>query len=195
MTETERRCLTRSRCTAAGFTLIELVVVVAILVTLAGLVLPGLDAFKLKANKGVAASPAAQGAKMTLAATEGAKYAVQARFANIGNVHFKPKCRALVVTGQGGTVTEIELAGEEGLMLPLETREFSGVLDFEKVEPGTYALKAVMDCGSGQGAAEQMPLRVTVEAGLKVITIVKPEAATSTAPSTAPASQPVGGGK
>jgi hypothetical protein len=147
------------------------------------------------ANKGVESKPAAQAAKMTLAATEGAKYAVQARFANIGNVHFKPKCRALVVTGQGGTVTEIELAGEEGLMLPLETREFSGVLDFEKVEPGTYALKAVMDCGSGQGAAEQMPLRVTVEEKQKVVTIIKQEATTSTAPSTAPASQPAGGGK
>jgi hypothetical protein len=143
------------------------------------------------ASKGVEAKPAAQAAKMTLAATEGAKYAVQARFANIGNVHFKPKCRAVIVTGQGQLVTEIELAGEEGLMLPLETRDFSGVLDFEKVEPGTYALKAVMDCGSGQGAAEQMPLRVTVEEKQKVVTIVKPEATTSTAP----ASQPVGGGK
>lgn len=39
-----------------GFTLIELVVVVAILVVLSGLVLPKLDVFKLKANKGVAAA-------------------------------------------------------------------------------------------------------------------------------------------
>ena len=147
------------------------------------------------ANKGVEGKPAAQAAKMTLAATEGAKYAVQARFANIGNVHFKPKCRAVVVTGQGQSVTEIELAGEEGLMLPLETREFSGVLDFEKVEPGTYALKAVMDCGGGQGAVEQMPIRVTVEEKQKVVTIIKQEATTSTAPSTAPASAPAGGGK
>lgn len=39
-----------------GFTLLELVVVVAILVILAGLILPKFDLFKLKANKGVAAS-------------------------------------------------------------------------------------------------------------------------------------------
>lgn len=39
-----------------GFTLIELVAVVATLVILAGLVLPKLDLFQLKANKGVAAS-------------------------------------------------------------------------------------------------------------------------------------------
>lgn len=41
---------------ASGFTLLELVVVVAILVILAGILLPKFDLFKLKANKGVAAS-------------------------------------------------------------------------------------------------------------------------------------------
>lgn len=40
----------------AGFTLIELVVVVAILVVLSGFLLPKLDTFKLKANKGVSAA-------------------------------------------------------------------------------------------------------------------------------------------
>ena len=39
-----------------GFTLLELVVVVAILVILAGFILPKFDVFKLKANKGVAAA-------------------------------------------------------------------------------------------------------------------------------------------
>jgi prepilin-type N-terminal cleavage/methylation domain-containing protein len=40
----------------AGFTLIEMVVVVAILVVLTGMVIPKLDVFKMKANKGVAAA-------------------------------------------------------------------------------------------------------------------------------------------
>ena len=143
------------------------------------------------ANKSVPPKPAAQAAKMTLAAEEGSKYAVQGRFANIGNVHFKPKCRAVLASAMGQTVTEIELAGEEGVMLPLETRDFSGVIDFEKVEPGTYALKVVMDCGSGQGAAEQLPISVAIEEGRKVVTVVEQQPTTSTAP----ASQAVGGGK
>jgi prepilin-type N-terminal cleavage/methylation domain-containing protein len=40
----------------AGFTLVELIVVMAVLTVLAGLVLPKLDVFKLKANKASAAS-------------------------------------------------------------------------------------------------------------------------------------------
>ena len=44
------------RLRRAGFTLIELVVVVGVLVVLAGFILPKLDTFKLKANKGVAAA-------------------------------------------------------------------------------------------------------------------------------------------
>ncbi len=39
-----------------GFTLVELLIVVGILVILAGLVLPGLDIFKLRANQGVGAT-------------------------------------------------------------------------------------------------------------------------------------------
>ncbi|MCA8953842.1 MAG: prepilin-type N-terminal cleavage/methylation domain-containing protein [Planctomycetes bacterium] len=44
------------RALQAGFTLVELVVVMAVLVVLAGLILPKLDTFKLKANKAAAAS-------------------------------------------------------------------------------------------------------------------------------------------
>ena len=48
--------LRRQRSGRRGFTLLELVVVVGILVILAGLVLPSLDLFKQKANKAASAS-------------------------------------------------------------------------------------------------------------------------------------------
>lgn len=46
----------QSRRSKGGFTLIELIVVMAVLTVLAGLILPKLDVFKLKANKAAAAS-------------------------------------------------------------------------------------------------------------------------------------------
>jgi prepilin-type N-terminal cleavage/methylation domain-containing protein len=52
MIVTRKRCGLRER----GFTLIEMLIVVGILVTLAGLVLPNLDLFKQKANKGAGAA-------------------------------------------------------------------------------------------------------------------------------------------
>lgn len=142
-------------------------------------------------NAKVETKPAAQVMKLALAAEEGSKYVVQAKFGNTGNVHFMPKCSGMLLSGAGQMVQAVALSGEEGLMLPLEMRNFSGVIDFEKVEPGTYLVKTVIECGSGQAAAEQIPIRVTVEEGKKVITIIKQEAATSTAPET----QAAGGGK
>lgn len=52
----DQRVRRMARESRKGFTLLELVVVVAILVILAGFILPKFDLFKLKANKGVAAA-------------------------------------------------------------------------------------------------------------------------------------------
>jgi hypothetical protein len=126
-------------------------------------------------NKKVEAKPAAQGMTLTLAAEETSKYIVRARFGNTGNVHFTPKSRAIVATGMGITATEARLSGEAGLMLPLETRDFSGVLDFSRVDAGTYSLKAVLDYATGQAAVKQIPIRVSIEEGQKVVEIIKPK--------------------
>jgi len=124
-------------------------------------------------NKKVEAEPAAQGMALTLAAEEPSKYIVQAKFANTGNVHFTPKCRATLSTGIGAAVAETVLSSEAGLMLPLEVRGFSGVLDFTNVEVGTYLLKAMLEYAPGKAAAKQIPIRVSLEEGNKVVTIVQ----------------------
>ena len=144
-------------------------------------------------NARIEPKPAAQAMNVALAGEEASKYVVRARFANTGNVHFTPKCRAVVATGIGQSVTEAVLSGEAGLMLPLEVRNFSGIIDLAGLEPGAYALKAVLEYAPGRGAARQIPIRVSVEEGQKVVTIIeakqeKPE----TKPSPAKLDQPKG---
>ena len=133
-------------------------------------------------NKAVEAKPAAQAMKTTLAAAEGSRYIVQARFANVGNIHFKPRCRAVVASPMGQTVMEMELSGEEALMLPLETRDFSGVLDFEKVPAGTYALKVALEYAPGKGEVAQVLITVSEEDGRKVVTTTAPGEGAPAAP-------------
>jgi len=125
-------------------------------------------------NKAVEAKPAAQAMKTTLAAAEGSRYIVQARFANVGNIHFKPRCRAVVASPMGQTVMEMELSGEEALMLPLETRDFSGVLDCEKVPALEYA--------PGKGEVAQVLITVSEEDGRKVVTTTAPGEGAPAAP-------------
>jgi len=126
-------------------------------------------------NKKIEAKPAAQGMTLALAAEETSKYIVRARFGNTGNVHFTPKCRAIVATGMGITTAEALLSGEAGLMLPLETRNFSGVLDFSRVDAGTYSLKAVLEYAAGGAAVKQIPIRVSIEEGTRVVEIIESE--------------------
>src|SRR5262245_60269740 len=54
--ERKRNSMKSNAALRRAFTLIELVIVVGVLVILAGLLLPSLDLYKLKANKGVAAA-------------------------------------------------------------------------------------------------------------------------------------------
>ncbi len=126
-------------------------------------------------NKMAEANAAAQVMKLTLAADELSKYIVHAKFGNIGNVHYTPKTTAAVTTAIGATVTQTALSGETGLMLPLETRDFSGVLDFSRVDPGTYILKAVLEYDGGGAVNKEMPISVSVdEDQQRLVEIIKP---------------------
>lgn len=127
-------------------------------------------------NKMVKAKPAAQVMKLTLAADEPSKYIVHAKFGNIGNVHFTPQCKAAITTAIGATVAQTALSGETGLMLPLETRDFSGVLDFSRVDEGIYILKAVLEYGDGGAVNKEIPIRVSIdEDQTRLVEIIEPK--------------------
>jgi len=126
-------------------------------------------------NKNVPLKPAAQVVKVTLAADEPSKYIVQAKSANIGNVHYTPKCTAELATVLGPSVMQTLLSGKTGLMLPLETRDFSGVLDFSRVNPGTYLIKGILEYADRKAVNKELPIRVSLDdSQQRLVEIIKP---------------------
>ena len=119
---------------------------------------------------------AAQPMKLTVAAMEASKYIVVGRFGNLGNSHFTPKCRAMVRTlTTGATVARLLLSGKAGLMLPLEVRDFSGVVDFSRVNAGTYRLTAILEY-AGELVATEIPIRVSIGPNeQRLVEIVRPK--------------------
>jgi hypothetical protein len=113
-------------------------------------------------NKNVEARPAASPMKLTIAAMQESSYVVVGRFGNVGNAHyFIPKCRATVTTAAGASVTGVLLSGKAGVMLPLEVRDFSGIIDFSKLAAGTYRLTAILEYAGTQVSTE-IPIRVSI---------------------------------
>jgi len=125
-------------------------------------------------NKSIKAEPAVQAMKVTLAVEGASRYAIVGRFGNTGNVHIRPRCRAALITTGGRTVARILLAGESGMMLPLEVRDFSGVFDFSKIQAGTYRLEAVLQYTGGR-VTKAIPIRVSVKDGQRVVEIIEPK--------------------
>jgi hypothetical protein len=126
-------------------------------------------------NKGIKANPAAQVIKTTLAGEEPSKYIIRAKFGNVGDVHFTPKCTAVVTTAPGARVVEADMSGETSIMLPLETRDFSGVLDFSKVNPGTYFLKTSIEYAPRKVETAELPIQVSIDENqARLVEIIKP---------------------
>jgi hypothetical protein len=129
------------------------------------------------------------GAVEQLSLAEGgdpAKFVVQVRFANLGNVHVEPSARAFLLEAQGGQVRNVPLLGEEGSLLPLSKRSYSAEMDFADLEPGYYALRSVVTLASGKDVAHQEVVLVdtqelTGEDGTTVsvprVAIIDPQAA------------------
>jgi hypothetical protein len=115
-----------------------------------------------------------QGLPVRLAELSPGRYAVTAQFGNYGNTHLQPTCRAvLTAVANGDQIKKINLSNDiltqSGLMLPLEMRSFTGVMDVSGVAPGNYRLTAVLQPDKGNMVQKQIGLEVTATANGKVV--------------------------
>jgi hypothetical protein len=59
-------------------------------------------------------------------------------------------------------------------MLPLELRNFSGMVDFSKIAAGVYRLEAIMQCGAGGKATKMVPIQVSVKGEQRIVEVIEP---------------------
>ncbi len=130
-------------------------------------------------NKQVPATASAVPAVLSLSELTPGRYQVTAGYRNAGELYLTPFCLGDVsVAGVGGVSTykrflmSSETYGQRGLLLPLQARTFSGVLDLADVLPGTYYLTSILrwekDKGSPtDGLPEQRTIVVSEQGGRK----------------------------
>jgi hypothetical protein len=135
-------------------------------------------AYTCVANSNIEAGPVAYGQKLTLAAAAGAsEYLVVARFGNFGNVHFTPKCMVAVTEPTTGRsrIRKLLSSSRSGLMLPLEARDFSEILDFSRVPAGLYRITTALEYAPGEMATKQHAIRVSVRGEERFVEIIQLE--------------------
>jgi len=123
-------------------------------------------------NKNLDSYPQAQVMKLSISAEKASRNIITATFGNVGNVHFNPNCRAMIINKDGRISLQMPLKGNSAPMFPLELREFSEVFDLYGLVPGDYYIEAFMEYGTGQVANARMPIRVTVEGMDKIVEII-----------------------
>jgi hypothetical protein len=133
------------------------------------------DTFICVANKNTSAEPVVQPGRLNIAVTEGSKYVVVARFANFGKIHYTPKCRGVITTPGGGFVREITFSGKSGLMIPFESRDFAGIVDFSDIGPGLYRLSSILEYAAERSVNNDVPIRVSGEGEQKIVQVIRPE--------------------
>jgi hypothetical protein len=124
-------------------------------------------------NKKVPGSIRVDGMTVKLSELAPSRYAVAAQFGNWGNAHVQPTCWAVLTSANGENIKKINLSNDilsqSGLLLPLETRMFRGVMDIAAVPPGNYRLTAALMYETGDTVYKQTGLEVTATPNGKVI--------------------------
>ncbi|MGD8786087.1 MAG: hypothetical protein PVJ60_01580 [Phycisphaerales bacterium] len=118
-------------------------------------------------NDEVSIEPFVTGMRLNTAYKEESEYYVIARFGNFGQIHFTPiSCRAAVLDTTLTPRKRVTLNSRKtGLMLPLEARDFSEVIDFAGLPEGIYRLAVVLEYAPGQTAMKQLAIQVRVQGG------------------------------
>jgi len=115
-------------------------------------------------NSKINAEPDAAAIKVLPHTLDESKYIVTAKFGNIGQVSFVPiRVKAGLVMPNGIHRTSTFLSGDPSLMLPFETRDFSGVVDLTNVPADTYRLAAAIEYAPGVWKDKQISVRVSKE--------------------------------
>ncbi len=126
-------------------------------------------------NKKVPGNIKIEGLPLRLAELTPSRYSVVAQFGNYGSIHLQPSCRAYLTASPSNEVVKRfnlsnDILSQGGLMLPLETRSFRGVMDISGVAPGNYRLTAILTYGKGQTAPpKQIGLEIKTTAEGKTV--------------------------
>ncbi|MGD8500447.1 MAG: hypothetical protein PVJ86_07350 [Phycisphaerales bacterium] len=125
----------------------------------------------------VEVAPEAMAMKLTPQALGDSKYLVVARFGNFGTIHFAPVTvqAAVIVPAIGMRRANTYLSGDPSLMLPFETRDFSGVMDLSYLPADMYRLAAALEYAPGQFATKQMAIRVSIEGEERIVEVMGTE--------------------
>jgi len=113
---------------------------------------------------------------VSLALQSGSKYIVTSTFTNYGDVHLTPRrSRAIITNPAGVSMSQVLLRGEPQIMLPLESRPFSGELDFSGYPAGFYRVVVTLEYGSNEAIINQVGIQVSIEGAQMVIRTVGQE--------------------
>jgi hypothetical protein len=105
------------------------------------------------------------------------RYLVTARFLNYGGTHIQPSCRAVLTSvGTNELIRKLNLSSDilnqSGVLLPLEARDFTGILDVAGVPPGRYRLTVQLTHDKGDPVERQEGLEVVATPGGRAIRTV-----------------------
>ncbi len=131
-------------------------------------------------NKPVVGTPLLEAKVLTVSETSPSRYLVTASFQNTGETHATSlTCQGVLsIVGGGGLGSAVykrfqmtsEAVGQTGILLPFESRTYSGVLDISDVPPGEYYVTSVLKWpgSTADGVQEQRAIRVSEQGGRKV---------------------------